>query len=79
MFMYINLDKAKDYFIFIQTYVYKYMKFRHKNIFKIQTLLYDKPANYIVCNTIVVTSINIVHRQRSIIHTYVYNTLEALF
>ena len=29
----------------MQIYVYKYMKFRHKNRFKIQTLLIDKPAS----------------------------------
>ena len=33
--MYINLDKAKKYFSFISIYIYKYMKFRHKNRFKI--------------------------------------------
>ena len=44
IFIYINLDKAKNYFSFIQIYVYKSMKFRHKNRFKIQTLLIDKPA-----------------------------------
>ena len=32
----------------IWTYVYKYMKFRHKNRFKIQTLLSDKPASIIL-------------------------------
>ena len=44
--MYIILDKAKIIFSFIQIYAYKCMKFRHKNRFKIQTLLIDKPAKF---------------------------------
>ena len=45
IYLYTYIDKAKNYFNLIQTYIYKYMKFRYKNRFKIQTLLIDKAAN----------------------------------